>query len=45
VFGALSIFFVSCDDLMVSTTVPEFGCLQDVQGSFVLGDRWSQQRS
>jgi hypothetical protein len=26
-------------------TVPDFGCLQQMQGNFILGDRWSQQRS
>jgi hypothetical protein len=45
VFGALARFVGSCDDLTVMMTVPEFGCLQEVQGSFILGDGWSQQRS
>jgi hypothetical protein len=44
-FGALANFVGSCDDLIVVITMPEFEQLQEVQGSFVLGDRWSQQGS
>jgi hypothetical protein len=41
----LSHIFGSCNDLTVAMTVPEFGHLQEVKGSFILGDGWSQQRS
>jgi hypothetical protein len=45
VFGALASFVGSCNDLSVATALPEFECLQHVQGSFVLRDGCSQQRN
>jgi hypothetical protein len=45
VFGALARFIGSCDDLTVMMTVPKFGCLQEVQGSFVLEMDGVKQRS
>jgi hypothetical protein len=43
--GAFSIFVGSCDDLIVTTTVPDMRHLEEAQGSFILGDGWSQHRS
>ena len=42
--GALSRFVGSCDDFIVATMVPDIGHVWKVQGIFILGDGWSQQR-
>jgi hypothetical protein len=45
VFGVISIFIGSCGELKRHNDSAKFWTLTIEKGSFILGDRWSQQES